>query len=514
MAPRTRIALTSLGILVVALGAAASLENRLPPDPTPVVKPAAPRPVTASREAVRQATELSEAFIAIAETVTPAVVRIQTEQSQGADGWLSRGLQEFFGPPGDPDERGRERPPQMAGGTGFIVSEDGYILTNNHVVQDAQRITVALEDRRTFEAQVVGRDPTTDLAVIRIRPNGPLPAVRLGDSDRTRVGQWVLAIGNPGFQDASTLDFTVTSGIISAKGRPLNILASGLAAERPDEAGFAIEDFIQTDAVINPGNSGGPLVDLQGEVVGINTAIASTTGFNQGYGFAIPSNLARDVMRDLIEHGQVRRALLGVSISEVTAEDAEVYGLGSISGVLVEDFGARSPAQEAGLERHDVIVAVDGTPVERVGQLQRLIAQHDPGEAVELSVVRYGEARTFSVRLAQAPITTPPAETRLVARTTKAADAGIEVSDVTSAVARRYGIGETGGVVVTGVDPFGPADRKGLAEGHRILTINRQPARSAREVRSILRRLSSGEVVSLLVQTPDGRTSIVNLRVP
>src|SRR5690606_15200551 len=165
----------------------------------------------------------------------------------------------------------------------------------------------------------------------------------------------------------STLDFTVTSGIISAKGRPLNILASGLAAERPDEAGFAIEDFIQTDAVINPGNSGGPLVDLQGEVVGINTAIASTTGFNQGYGFAIPSNLARDVMRDLIEHGQVRRALLGVSISEVTAEDAEVYGLASIAGVLVEDFAAESPARASGLERHDVIVGVDGKPVERVG---------------------------------------------------------------------------------------------------------------------------------------------------
>src|SRR5690606_37336140 len=158
--------------------------------------------------------------------------------------------------------------------------------------QDAQRITVALEDRRTFEAQVVGRDPTTDLAVIRIRPNGPLPAVRLGDSDRTRVGQWVLAIGNPGFQDASTLDFTVTSGIISAKGRPLNILASGLAAERPDEAGFAIEDFIQTDAVINPDNSGGPRVDLQGEVVGINTAIASTTVLHQGYCFVIRTNLA------------------------------------------------------------------------------------------------------------------------------------------------------------------------------------------------------------------------------
>jgi serine protease Do len=510
MASRTRVALTSIGVLLVVLGAAVSLEQRLPHDPLAAVRPEASPPV-ASREAVRQATELSEAFVAIAASVTPSVVRIQAEQSAGADGWLSRGLQEFFGRP-EEGEEGR-RSPRIAGGTGFIVSDDGYILTNNHVVQSADHITVALADKRTFEARVIGRDPTTDVAVIRIGAAG-LPAVRLGDSDEARVGQWVLAVGNPGFDQSNTLDFTVTSGIISAKGRPLDILASGLRTENPDEAGFAIEDFIQTDAVINPGNSGGPLVDLDGAVIGINTAIASSNGYSQGYGFAIPSNLAREVMRDLIEHGHVRRALLGVSISDVSVEDAEVYGLGTISGVLVEDFAGDSPARHSGLERHDVIVAVDGRPVERVGQLQRLIAQHDPGESVQLDVVRYGGAREFRVRLAEAQLAEPPDESRLVARRSAPFGLGLEVADLTGPVARRYGFAEGGGVVVTGIAPASAADRKRIGDGHRILAINREAARSAREVRSILRRAASASVVSLLMETPDGRTYIVNIRVP
>jgi serine protease Do len=235
-----------------------------------------------------------------------------------------------------------------------------------------------LRDRRTLPAALVGGDPLTDVAVIRVQAT-ELPAVALGNSDEARVGEWVLAIGNPGFGNASTLDFSVTGGIISAKGRPLNVLATELPAQDPSAPSYAIEDFIQTDAVINPGNSGGPLVDLSGTVIGINTAIASTTGYSQGYGFAIPSNLAQRIMRDLITHGHVRRPLLGISIADVTAEDAEVYRLGRIVGVVVEDFAPTSPAQRAGLRQHDVIVAVDGTPVDRVGQLQRLVALHQPG---------------------------------------------------------------------------------------------------------------------------------------
>src|SRR5690606_25910792 len=217
--------------------------------------------------------------------------------------------------------------------------------------------TVTLVDKRTFEAEVVGRDPTTDVAVIKIDAKG-LPAIPMGDSDQARVGEWVLAIGNPGFGDSRSLDFTVTGGIISAKGRPLDIIGRELQNHASPAASYAIEDFIQTDAVINPGNSGGPLVNLRGEVIGMNTAIASGTGFYQGYGFAIPINLARRVMSDLIEHGHVRRALLGINIVNVTPEDAEVFRLPEIAGALVEDFAEGSPAQRAGLQRGDVIVEV------------------------------------------------------------------------------------------------------------------------------------------------------------
>src|SRR5690606_22750186 len=251
--------------------------------------------------APRDARGLSEAFSAIAEAMMPAVVRIQAERSARRVVRLPHGQWDDLGVPGLP---GRRDPALVSGGSGILVSPDGYILTNNHVIEGADRIQVTLLDKRTFEAEVIGGDRTTDVAVIRVRARG-LPFLRLGDSDEARVGEWVLAIGNPGFEQVSTLDFTVTSGIISAKGRPLYIINRELAAQEDAAAPLAIEDFIQTDAVINPGNSGGPLVNLRGEVVGINTAIASPTGYYQGYGFAIPSNLARRVMRDLIAHGRV-----------------------------------------------------------------------------------------------------------------------------------------------------------------------------------------------------------------
>jgi serine protease Do len=267
--------------------------------------------------------EVADAFAAVAQRITPAVVRIETEKlpTERRGSWLPRPLQNLM--PGDTTTS----PPEMAGGSGFIVSPDGYILTNNHVVEGADIITVTLHNKRSFQARVTGLDPTTDVALIKIDATA-LPYLPLGDSDRARVGEWVLAIGNPGFQDASTLDFTVTGGIISAKGRPLNVLNSGNGTE----LNFAIEDFIQTDAAINPGNSGGPLVNIRGEAIGINTAIASTTGFNEGYAFAVPSNLARRVMTDLLEHGRVRRPLLGISIKDITQEDAEIYGLSVIAG--------------------------------------------------------------------------------------------------------------------------------------------------------------------------------------
>ena len=497
-------ALATIAFVVVTFGGAAMIalrpEDRVRADgPALVATP--PRPVSAA--AVKPAADLGAAFIAVSEAVTPAVVRIQAEHSaRGSQTAFGRRLQDIFGVP---SEDGAALAPEIAGGTGFIVTPDGYILTNHHVIEGAERITVSLPDKRTFSAQVIGSDPLTDIAVIRIPATG-LPAIPLGDSDSTSVGEWVLAIGNPGFDDTSTLDFTVTGGIVSAKGRGLQVLGAN-----ESQTNLVIEDFLQTDAVINPGNSGGPLVNLRGAVIGINTAIATTTGTYQGYGFAIPSNLARRVMRDLVQHGVMRRPLLGVQIADVSAEDAEVYRLPRIAGVLIEDFNPASPAEASGLERHDVITAIDGTPVERVGQLQRLIAQHDPGQIVTLAVVRYGEQREFRVRLAEGP--------RIEGARNAAALApprglGIEVTELDPETALRLGYERSGGAVIERVVPGSAADRKGLGEWHRIRAIDRKPVPTARDARRLLREASSGSVLSLLLENAEGLTYIINVRVP
>jgi serine protease Do len=465
----------------------------------------------ATREAVRQAASLSDAFVAISEEVTTSVVRIEVERSAPLEvaPLTSRFEDLFERVPPDALRQPAPTIPQLGGGSGFIVSSDGYILTNHHVIAGADRITVTLRDKRRFDAVVIGTDPTTDVALIRIDVSG-LPAVSLGNSDDARVGEWVLAIGNPGFDEASTLDFTVTGGIISAKGRPLNILAPELADTDPAAAIYAIEDFIQTDAVINPGNSGGPLVDLRGTVIGINTAIASTTGYSQGYGFAIPSNLAQRVLRDLIEFGYVRRALLGISIYDVSPEDAEVYGLPRIAGVVVEDFAAESPAIRSGLQRHDVIVAVGGTPVESVGHLQRLVALQQPGETVELSVIRYGSSLRFRVRLTEAPATprTQPAPAA------SPIGLGLEVEELTPELAVQLGFSRAGGALVSRVAPASAADRKDVRPRHRILSIDRQPVETAGHARALFKAARPGEILSLVLEYPDGRTYIANVRIP
>jgi len=320
--------------------------------------------------AVQPMIEAENAFMAVAEAVTPSVVSIRTERAIR-----------------DPRVRPGTRVP-AGSGSGFIVSRDGYIMTNNHVVAGASRVNVVLLDKREFVARVVGRDPTTDVAVIKI-DGADFPALRLGDDARARVGQWVLAIGNP-----LGLDFTVTSGIVSAKGRSVPV--------NPDM--YAISDFIQTDAAINPGNSGGPLVNIRGEVIGINSAILSPTGVNAGYGFAIPISLARDVMNDLIRYGEVRRAVLGLRLADVDAEIAERAGLREIRGAFVAGFPeGPSPARAAGLAAGDVIVSVGGRAVDRVATLQRVVRALGPGAVTDVGFVRQGAERTVRVRLGAAP---------------------------------------------------------------------------------------------------------------
>ncbi len=506
------LGLLMLGIAAAAAGLGRAARDTVEPAPVLVAPPVRPLPV-ANRDAVRQAANLSDVFVSIAEAVTPAVVRITAEQSGGRDApeWLSRRLQDLFGPPRDSGGPPEPVPPAVSGGTGFLISTDGLVLTNDHVIAGASRITVSLSDKRVFEARVVGRDPTTDVALVRIDARN-VPALPLGDSDAARVGEWVIAVGNPGFDEGSTLDFTVTGGIISAKGRPLNLIPNGLALADPAAGAYAIEDFLQTDAVINPGNSGGPLLNLKGEVIGVNTAIASSTGFNQGYAFAIPSNLAARVVRDLIAYGRVRRPLLGVQIADITPEDAEAYGLEQIAGVRVDDFGEDSPARAAGLERHDVIIGLNDAPVERVGQLQRLVALNAPGDTVSVRLVRWGRRLELPVVLGEVPLEQsrdePPPP-----RPDAPPGLGFEVAELDAATARELGYDRAGGAVVADVVPFGAADRKGIASGDRLVAVGKTAVRSAREARTLIRSVSRGQVVTLLLQTPEGRTYIANIRV-
>src|SRR5690349_2172866 len=295
--------------------------------------------------AARPLQDLSEAFAAVAEHVKPSVVYIRSQRTEHATQQrVPPGMERFFPP------RFRQQPEiEQGSGSGFIISADGYILTNTHVVEGAEQVTVRLLDRREFRAKVIGTDPNTDVAVLKIDAT-KLPPVALGNSDDARVGEWVLAIGNP---LGEGLTFTVTSGIVSAKGRALNGL--------PGRGQGSIQDFIQTDAAINPGNSGGPLVSVRGEVIGINSAIASETGFYSGYGFAIPINLARTVMNQLIETGSVHRAALGVSIDNVTLNDAAYVGLPEIRGVAAKAIPTdHPPAKPAGTERGEVIIAREG----------------------------------------------------------------------------------------------------------------------------------------------------------
>ncbi|HXM37498.1 MAG TPA: Do family serine endopeptidase [Gemmatimonadales bacterium] len=458
------------------------------------------------------AADLGDAFASVAEHVKPAVVFIKSERRERATARrLPPGFDDFFQVPRRPQV-------EQGSGSGFIVSADGYILTNNHVVQGADRVTVRLYDNREFTAKTVGTDPTTDVAVIKIQTTG-LPTVSLGDADSTRIGNWVLAIGNP-LGEAFT--FTVTAGIVSAKGR----LLSGLTQNR-----YAIQDFIQTDAAINPGNSGGPLVNVRGEVIGINSAIASETGYYAGYGFAIPINLARTVMNQLIATGHVERAVMGISIRPITPEDAENAKLPDIRGVVVNDFtpAEDSPAKRAGLQEGDVIVAVDGTPIESVAQLQQRVGFKKPGETVQVTVVRQGGVRkTITVKL-----TAAPSDSEEVAKADDAAsrrDAapteeslGITVEPLTQEDARDpqlRSVARSGGaLVVTQVSPDGPAYQR-LADPQSggpdiILKVNGHPTRTRAEFRQAMASVKAGEIVTLAVlsRTPDGwQQRVVRLR--
>jgi serine protease Do len=357
---------------------------------TPIVKVDAPR-IPAARPLV----DLSDAYAAVAEAVRPSVVYIQSERLVPAEqqsqifGQLPPGFQ--IAPRGQGRRRQNDQPQLEHGsGSGFIVSTDGYILTNNHVIEGSSRVIVRLLNGREYTGRIVGTDKDTDIGVLKIDATG-LTAAALGSSEATRVGEWVLAIGNPLGED---LTFTVTQGIVSAKGR-----ANLDVGDRDN--GKLIQDYIQTDAVINRGNSGGPLVNARGEVIGINAAIASTTGYFTGYAFAVPIDLARRVMDQLVAHGRVERAGLGIFVNDAGREDAEYLGLPSVGGVRITSFSSESsPAKAAGLQPGDVIVAIDGETIRYTSQLQQTVGFRHPGETVKVDIVRKDGKHEYSVRLA------------------------------------------------------------------------------------------------------------------
>lgn len=460
-----------------------------------------------SAEAVRPATDLSDAFVNLADAVTPAVVRIEVTRIREVPR-VGEQFRRFFGIP----EEGGEIP-ELSGGSGFIVSEDGYILTNNHVVEGGTEIKVFLPDRRYFDAEVVGTDPFTDVAVIKIDAGEPLPTLSFGNSDDVDVGEWVLAIGNPGFGMSTQLDFTVTAGIISARGRPLGLIQEDAQQRFGQElAGYAIEDFLQTDAVINPGNSGGPMVNLRGQVVGINSAIASSTGVYAGYGFAVPINLARRIMEDLVEYGHVKRPRLGVSIDRVGPEDAEIYGLPSVSGVRVRAVPEDGPAAGI-LQQEDVIVALDGRPVGYTAELQARIAQYHPGDEVTVTVYRDRKPMDVTIRLGEAPINEIP--TRTAARSALAEERlGINVEQMDAQTAELFDVEE--GVLLVGVAPGSPAARRGvgLYRGTMLERINDTEIRTTDDVRRALSEVEPGQIVQLYFRARNGDRAFENVRMP
>ena len=464
------------------------------------------------RAQTRPMAELSEAFVAVSQAVTPAVVSIQTarvvgprERQRAQE--IPQELRDMLPPP--PDQI-------PGGGTGFLITPDGYVMTNNHVVEGASSILVTLNDRTVHEARLIGGDPTTDVAVIKIERRG-LPAVRFGEPSRTRVGEWVLAIGNP-----LGLDFTVTAGIVSAQGRPLDILRRSIIDR--ELAGYAVETFIQTDAAINPGNSGGPLVNIDGEVIGINSAIMSQTGLSTGYGFAVPIDLARRVADDLVRYGSVRRAVLGVRIEDVDANDAEYFSLPAISGVLVQDFSMPdSPAEQAGLQRTDVIVAVDGEPVTQVNQLQTRILARRPGDTVQLDLIRGGSPHSVEVRLIEAPNlsgrTTAPAPPPQRGTVSPTGLIGLTVEPSSAERAQQAQCGRLvepdRGILVVAPAPDGsPAAQASVGWCQRIIAVDGHPVATPQELSNALNAARAGQVVGLTLLARDASVAVATIRIP
>ncbi len=497
------VLIVALGIIVVGGVMIPVLLNVMSPVATVVAseagiaKAAAPLPA-----AVENVDRLSEAFREAAKAVGPSVVAITTTQTVtgsagpfsdfGDDFW-----QRFFGAPNEGQGQGKgkgrnaPRAPQrkferQGLGSGVIVDADGYILTNNHVVEGAQEISVHLTDGREFKAKVIGTDPPTDIAVVKIKAE-KLPVAQLGESEKMQVGDWVIAIGAP-----FGLENTVTAGIISATGR----------------AGVGIADyesFIQTDAAINPGNSGGPLVNMRGQVIGVNTAIASRSGGYMGIGFAVPSDLAREVMKRIREFGHVTRGWLGVGIQRLTPEMAESMKIKAEEGVLISQVFEAGPAGKAGIKVGDVVLEYNGKAVKAPAELQNTVAWTAPGTKADVVILRDGKRQTLKVTVEKRTEQTVEAAAGAAEPGAPATlkDLGLEVSNLTAEIAERYGYKTGQGVLITDVDAGGLGSAAGLQRGMLILQAAGQKVTNVAELKSVLAKADLAKGVPMLVRAGD-----------
>ncbi len=448
-----------------------------------------------------QTEAFNNAFVQVAEKVTPSIVQITVVTK--AKNTLPEGFHFFF-----PfrDDVPRE---QQGGGSGIIISDDGYILTNNHVVENASQVRVSLHNKEQYDATVVGTDPLTDLAVIKIEKNN-LPEAYLGDSDKMKVGQWVMAIGNP-----LSLTSTVTAGIISATGRNINIIR--------DENGYGIENFIQTDAAINPGNSGGALVDLNGAVIGVNSAIA-TDGMTQryiGYGFAIPINLAKSVANDLIANGKVSRGYIGVSIAEVDASTAKALGLKEPKGVIIQDVVKGGAAEKEDVKQGDVILKVDDREVNQPNQLQSYVASKRAGSQVRLTLYRDGKeieryvtlkSREEDEKKTVAASNRNRNETKKDVKELTFDELGLSVRNMTDAELKDFKVDN--GVIITNVKNFGKAYNQRIARGMVITSADRQDISNVSELQSIIDGKKGQAVLLRIVLDNQGTSRLVGVEIP
>jgi serine protease Do len=444
---------------------------------------------------------LNDAFVDISRTVTPTIVSIvvktEPKKNENQD---DQGFHFFFGP----DYKMPDQGPEMGSGSGVIISKDGYIVTNNHVVKDADKngIKVTLTDKREYNAKLIGLDANTDLAVIKIDAND-LPVASLGNSDDVQVGQWVLAIGNP-----LGLNYTVTAGIVSALGRNIGI--------NGDQSGYGIENFIQTDAAINPGNSGGGLVDINGQLIGINSAIKTNTGYYQGYGFAIPVNIVKNVVAELIKSGKVNRGYIGVNIQSVDETMAKGLGLEHAKGVLVQGVVKGGAGEDAGIKVGDVILAVDGKNVNAANELQTIVGSHHPGDVVKLTLFRDGKNIDKDVTLKPRDESTSVNEpinngmrdqsNEGEVATKSIKSLGINIANIDNTLKKKLNI--SSGVVVTGVEMYSEAFLRGVREGYVIIEANKQKVSDVNELVEIVNGKKEGDTILLNIITPDGQERI------